>query len=394
VYAAGEGRGPLENAGLVIDGIAGTGLEGPLSGGALDLVLALNSLKRALVVSIDLPSGCGDKAGASWPVVEAQATLAIEPLKTALYKPALRKKAGRILPVGGIFPAPLIEKYREAQLWSWDDAAFLAEPPAPDGYKYSRGLVEIWAGSDGAAGAARIAARGAAAAGAGLVRLMTDPSLYPILAAGEGGIMVVPADGNTEPGGDPRFKSDVILAGPGWGQGRGRLALLERILEAAGRGIPILLDADALTLAQHRRFDGPVLLTPHAGELEKFSGIPREELLARPDALLPKLSGESGAVIAFKSHVIWIAAPDGRLAVVDGMIPALAAGGSGDLLAGLASGFAARARGGPVDWFPCAVAASSLLMAAGREGERSLGFADPLALASLAGRLAYKMPIL
>jgi NAD(P)H-hydrate repair Nnr-like enzyme with NAD(P)H-hydrate dehydratase domain len=229
--------------------------------------------------------------------------------------------------------------------------------------------------------------------------------------------MVVPADGSVDPGGDPRFRSDAILVGPGWGQAAGREALLERVLEAASRGVPALLDADALTLARSRRFKGPVLITPHPGELEIFSGIPREESLARPDELLPALSRDIGAVIIYKSHVMWIAAPDGRLAVVDGMVPVLAAGGSGDLLAGLAAGFAARkarsaldqpaadqsvaGRAGAAepagtaetgasafDWFPCALAAASLLIETGRAAQRTLGFADPLVLAAIAARLA------
>jgi NAD(P)H-hydrate epimerase len=394
----------VSGGGLVIDGIAGTGLEGPLRDTALDIVLFINRLKQhaapgSMVVSVDLPSGAGDKAGASWPVIDADATLAVEPFKTTLYKPALRKKAGTIVPVTGIFPPALMARHAKAGLWTWDDARFLVEAPAPDAYKYSRGLAEIWAGSDGSAGAARIAGRGAAAAGAGLVRLMTDPSLYPILASSEGGVMVVPADGSVDPGRDARFKSDVILAGPGWGRAAGREALVERVLEAASLGVPVLLDADALILARGRRFQGPVLITPHPGELEAFSGIPREEALARPDELLPQLSRDTGAVIIYKSHVLWIAAPDGRLAVVDGMIPLLAMGGSGDLLAGLAAGLAARkaamltrsvgaGEGGAFDWFPCALAAASLLIETGKRAGETLGFADPLALAPIASRLA------
>ncbi|MDR1430356.1 MAG: hypothetical protein LBI85_08715 [Spirochaetaceae bacterium] len=409
LYTGQEGGAVLERtlcegAGLVIDGIAGTGLEGPLREVPLDLVLFTNKMKRnsapgSMVVSIDLPSGSGDRAGASWPVIDAGATLAVEPLKTALYKPALRKKAGVIIPVRGIFPQELIARHTGAGLWTWDDARLLVEAPAPDAYKYSRGLAEIWAGSDGSAGAARIAGRGAAASGAGLVRLMADPSVYPILAAAEGGIMVVPADGSVDPGRDERFKSDVILAGPGWGQAAGREALLERILAAASRGVPALLDADALTLARQRRFEGPVLITPHPGEFEVFSGIPREEALAHADEVLPRLSRDTGAVILYKSHVMWIAAPDGRLAVVDGMVPLLAAGGSGDLLAGLAAGFAARkaalaARSSGTedsrifDWFPCALAAAALLVETGKRAQETLGFADPLALAPVAARLA------
>ena len=214
----------LAGADVVIDGIAGTGVTGPLRGAALEMAELINAAGREkdqpFIVSIDLPSGNFDGWQSGMPMVKAHATLAIEPRKLCLYTPAARPHAGTIIPVGGIFPPALIDKYREAELVGWESAAAKIPPVPPTAYKYERGLVEIRAGSPGATGAARLAAQGAQAAGAGLVRLIVDPSLYPIIAPGCSGIMAVPGGACSDDAENGRFTPAAVLLGPGWGVNR------------------------------------------------------------------------------------------------------------------------------------------------------------------------------
>jgi NAD(P)H-hydrate epimerase len=419
----------LKNAGLVIDGIAGTGLDGPLRGVPLEMTEAVNALSGPLVAAIDLPSGCADDFGPGSPVLRSDLTLAIEPVKKAIYTPVLRSFCGTIVPVTGIFPRQLLALCDDwgiqpdparnhdavsaperkpgpasSLLFGWEDARRLVPAVAPDAYKYSRGLVEIHACDYGSCGAGRIAARGASAAGAGLVRLVVDDELYPILASGADGVMVVPASkagGIAAAGGaenETRFRPNALLLGPGWGRDERRLETLERALAEEAEGIPLVLDADAIILAQEYfrlkgkapRFKGPVILTPHAGELAALSGIEKETLLAKP-GLAADMACKLNAVLVFKSHVTVIASP-GRepLAYVDGMTPALAAGGSGDLLAGFCAGLAARLAAekklSAESLFSAAVAAAALLAETGRR--RKAVFGDPLELAGLASRIA------
>jgi NAD(P)H-hydrate epimerase len=380
--------GPLGKARLIIDGIAGTGLQGPLREDAVLLARRVRSYaERPLVVSVDLPSGLSDDWKPGMPVVEADAVLAIEPEKLCLYNPAARSRCGRILHVGGVFPAALTERYRAADLVSWEYCRTLIPPCPADSYKYTRGLAEIRAGSPGATGAARIAARGAQAAGAGLVRLLVDPPIYPILAASASSLMVDISPAG--PGGrESRFAPDALLLGPGWGRGPDRLGSLEEALALEERGVPLVLDADAVFLARDRVFHGNALLTPHPGELAAYSGTDREELLAAPVPALRTLARERGAVFLFKSHVMIAAAPDGRVAVVDGMNPALGAGGSGDLLAGFCAGIAARCRASGADLFACALAGASLLIRAAADPRIRNRFADSMELAGIAADLA------
>jgi NAD(P)H-hydrate epimerase len=151
------------------------------------------------------------------------------------------------------------------------------------------------------------------------------------------------------------------------------------------------LDADAISLAKEAVFHGNALLTPHPGELAAYSGIPKEELLDNPFPHLRALAREKNAVVLFKSHVMIIASPDGRIGVVDGMKAVLAAGGSGDLLAGFCVGIAARQSASRCgDLYDCALAGASLFMRIAEDPHIAGRFADPLEMADAAADLAGK----
>jgi NAD(P)H-hydrate epimerase len=350
------------------------------------MVNAVNSFERPLVVSVDLPSGLSEQWEPGMPVVKADFTLAIEPQKYCLYTPAARPNAGKIVPVRGIFPKELTAAYKGAELLEWERACEKIIKIHPDAYKNERGTVEIRAGSPGATGAAVIAGRGAQAAGAGLIRLVVDDGIYPIVASrASSGIMVVPS--GAAGAAENNQTSDAVLLGPGWGKAESRAREFERALALEKEGRPLILDADAIDLAKGVVFSGNAIMTPHPGEFSSFSGIDKEELLRRPASILLDHSRKCNAVIVFKGHVITIAAPDGRVGVVDGMLPGLASGGSGDLLAGLCAGIAARmARLGGFDAYACAAATAALLIASG--GRLITRFTDPLEIADKAADLA------
>jgi NAD(P)H-hydrate epimerase len=395
------------NADIIIDGISGTGLQGALKGTPEEMVKIINALKDGggekirfreknhrplpMVVSVDVPSGNSDSWEPGMPIINADVTLSIEPQKYCLYTPAARPYCGTILAVGAVFPSGLTASYGGAGLVDWNSARATIRKVRPDAYKHKRGTVEIRAGAVGSTGAALIAARGAQSAGAGLVRLVCDERIYPVLACRSGGIMVIPAEKmDAEDEGNGRSKPDAILLGPGWGKTSDREAALKKALKYEKEGIPLILDADAITLAGKAVFHGKTILTPHPGELASYGGIEKEELLSRPAPVLLKLAREKKAVILFKGHVMTIAGFDGRLGVVDGMAPALAAGGSGDLLAGFCAAIGARMMqdGQGFDGYLCAAAASALLIASVKSQELTGRFLDPLEVADKAACLA------
>ncbi|MDR2028204.1 MAG: bifunctional ADP-dependent NAD(P)H-hydrate dehydratase/NAD(P)H-hydrate epimerase [Treponema sp.] len=394
-------RAILSRADIVIDGIAGTGLRGPLSGAAGEMAAWIREWKekaeaagrgKPWIVSIDIPSGNFDLFEPSMPIIPADLTLAIEPKKLCLYAPGARFFAGTIRFVGGIFPPGLMQTFDGPELLTWKQARYRLPPIRPDAYKYERGVAEIHAGSPGSAGAARIAARGAQAAGAGIVRLLVDQALYPILAVSAGGIMAAPVAAGGEGADAPeenRFCPDAVLLGPGWGRTPDRLPVLRKALDREAEGIPLILDADAIALSRDLTFHGNAVLTPHLGEFAAFTGLPKEKILSNSIPIVADTARKTRAVILFKSHVFIIAGEDGRVGIVDGMAPVLAAGGSGDLLAGFCAAIAARMkRGGYYDGYTCAAAAAALLAEAGRAPDKARRFADPLDLAEKAASLA------
>ena len=379
----------LAQADLIIDGISGTGLRGALSGTPLSMVQALDARSaeeikhahRPLVVSIDLPSGLSEAWRPGMALVRADATLAVEPIKKVLYLPMARMYAGAIFPVLGLYPPSLVDTLPGPDLCDFDGLSRTLPSISPDSYKHLRGVVEIWAGASSSSGAARLAGRGAQAAGAGLVRLVVDPAIRGTLAVSAGGVMVaVPEDVRREP---DRFSPDAVLLGPGWGRGPDRAAVLDGFLGKAGPAL--ILDADAILLAKGRKFSGNVVMTPHPGEMAAFLGIDKNELLADPDPILLAAAKKLRIVIVFKGHTIRIVSEDGRMTVVDGMAPILAMGGSGDVLAGLAAALIARC---PTRLHDAAACAAALLIAAGRAAAAHSGFCDPLDVAAEAGRIA------
>jgi NAD(P)H-hydrate epimerase len=382
---------------IIIDGIAGTGLDGTLHGTPEEMANAINAVmnssaltsKKPLVVSVDLPSGASDdRWEPGMPIVKADLTLAIEPQKYCLYTPAARPYAGKIVPVRGVFPRELTASYRGAELLEWESAREKIGKIRQDAYKNERGTVEIRAGSPGATGAAVIAGRGAQVAGAGLVRLGVDDGIYPIVASrASSGIMVVPSGAAPEGVFADGSSADAVLLGPGWGKAASRAKEFEWALALENMGMPLILDAEAIELARGAVFHGNAIMTPHPGEFSRLTGIDKDKLLCRPTPVLIKYSRKCNAVIVFKGHVITIVAPDGRVGVVDGMLPGLASGGSGDLLAGLCAGIAAgMTRRGGFDAYDCAAAAAALLIASGRRLKAR--FTDPLEIACEAADLA------
>jgi NAD(P)H-hydrate epimerase len=392
----------LSEIDFIIDGITGTGLNSALRSPGLEMAETVNLIKSAvnraknkagkpMIIAIDIPSGLFDKWQQDMPVITADATLAIEPQKACLYNPIARRHAGMILPVTGIFPRALIDKYRDEELVTWEKAN-MAIPSIPKtAHKYERGLVEIWAGSLGATGAAIMAAQGAQASGAGLVRLIVDPSIYPVIAPACRGVMAVPAPAVPA---DGRFAPSAILLGPGWGKSEDRIRILENSLRLEEQGMPLILDADAIALSKDMIFHGNAIMTPHIGEFAALSGLSKDEILRSPIPILRGFCAKTKAVILLKSHVMYAASPDGRVGIIDGMNPCLATGGTGDVLAGFCGAIAARFRAcaergslqSGTGAYECACAAGALLIQAAKNNADK--FVDPAEIARTAAAIA------
>ena len=336
----------IDAADWIIDGIAGTGIRGALRGDAAELVEQINSSARP-VAAIDCPSGIGDEYQPYFPALRARVTITIGLPKRCLYFPQARILAGAIevLPIG--FPPVLLDD--SAAEWRLlDDGALAALLPPVEraAYKNQRGVVAVFAGAHGTSGAAVLCSSAAARCGAGMVRLYADRSIYPLVASQLVSVMTVGCDEREAviPEG-----ASALAIGPGWGRAEGRKQQLLALLRS---GLPGVIDADGIAVLAELQaagalsgaggLEGRWVLTPHPGEFAALCGIERKQLPQNPAALLQQWAGELNVVIVLKGHVNYIARPDGGISVVDGMNPALATGGSGDVLAGMVAALLGR----------------------------------------------------
>ena len=344
---------PRAAAGVVVDGLLGIGATGAPRGpiaAAIDAAADARA-RGALVVALDVPSGVDASTGAAEHAVTADLTLTFGALKRGLL--VARGRCGRIvvLDVGFL---PEGDDGSAAPRLADDRWALAHVPPiAADAHKGTRRKLLVVGGANGMAGAAALAARAALASGIGMVRVAAESRSVPVLQT------TVPAAlAAGWPDDDEELEAlcawaDALLVGPGLGRTDDARALLDGAL-ARWRG-PVLLDADALTLFADRverlaelLAGRPALLTPHPLEFARLAGLPLAEVLERRWDVGVEFARRLGATVLLKGVPTIVSSPDGRRLVSAAGNPALAAGGSGDLLSGIAATLLAQTGDAPV----------------------------------------------
>ena len=234
--------------------------------------------------------------------------------------------------------------------------------PSDDADKEDRGHVLVLGGSREMPGAVILAATAALRAGAGKLTIATGRSVAQLvalaipesrvlgLAENEAGGFTVEAVAALDPLAD---KISAILIGPGMQDEAATARLVHALLPRLdGTDTKVLLDAEAMGAVLHPpagappfRFAVPVLLTPHAGEMAHLTGIAKDDICAAPDRHALDAAQGWNAVVALKGARTVIAAPDGEEWQHEGGNVGLATSGSGDVLAGVIAGLAARGAG-------------------------------------------------
>jgi len=228
------------------------------------------------------------------------------------------------------------------------------EPVRPDdGHKNTFGTALICAGSEFMTGAAVMATGAALRTGAGLVKVFSeDKTLDAIRVTEPCALLSLRPDKTAEllrKAKELCGSSSAVLIGSGIPQDYKDLeALICRFLENADN---VVLDAGALMSKPdawgritecHKARTTPAVITPHIGEFARLLGIPKAEVADNAAELALKFAGENNCVVVLKSATTLIATPDGKLFVNDAPNSGLAKGGSGDVLAGLITGFLAQ----------------------------------------------------
>jgi NAD(P)H-hydrate epimerase len=330
----------LDGADLVVDALFGAGLSRALEGAAVE-TLAAAAIRRLPIVAIDVPSGLMGDTGEALGAVASVLTVTF-----------FRKKPGHLLLPGRLLcgeivvadigtPASIIEQIAP-DTFENDPLLWLSDLPRPHFgcNKYTRGHALI-SGGYPMTGAARMAARAAARAGAGLTTIAVHEIALPIYATALTSIMVRPI---ATPEDFQLLLDDrrctAFLIGPGAGIGDETRARAQAMMES---GRPTVLDADALTAFQDnpnllcRAVAGLCVLTPHDGEFARLFDTSGDKLTRTRAA-----ARRSGAVIVLKGTDTVIAAPDGRAIINANAPPTLATAGSGDVLSGIVLGLLAQ----------------------------------------------------
>lgn len=228
------------------------------------------------------------------------------------------------------------------------------EPQRPeDGHKNTFGTALICAGSEFMSGAAVMAAGAALRSGAGLVRVFSENKTLDAIRTSEPCVLLSLRPDETSDllrkAKELCASSSAVLIGSGIPQEYKDLeALICRFLENADN---VVLDAGALMSKPDvwgriaeclKARKTPAVITPHIGEFARLLRLPKAEVSDKAEELARKFAKDNNCVVVLKSAKTYIATPDGMLFVNDAPNSGLAKGGSGDILAGLLTGFLAQ----------------------------------------------------
>jgi hydroxyethylthiazole kinase-like uncharacterized protein yjeF len=375
----------MQAATVVVDALLGTGLKGPAQGRALEFIRAINQgFPGAGVVAVDVPSGVDSDSGTPpGECVRADYTVTFTAPKLCHALGPAFELCGklRVAPIGS--PPELFEKDDAIYLALSEPSSFahLFQPRPSDSNKGLYGHVLVIAGARGKTGAAAMAGVAALRAGAGLVTVASAESAISAIAAYAPELMTEPLP-ETETGGisSRAFeqgllsgiaeKKNVVAIGPGLGSHPDTVQLIRRLVEDIQQ--PMVVDADALNALARKelRGRGPRILTPHPGEMARLTQRTVAEVQADRIGLARAYATERGVYLVLKGARTVIAAPNGRVWINPTGSPAMATGGTGDVLTGMIAGLLAQF---PDQTEAAALAAVYLHGRAGEIGAQRLG---------------------
>lgn len=338
----------LDETTLVIDGLFGSGLNKPLSGGFASLVRYVNAAPSQ-VVSIDMPSGMmteDNTDNTRQNIIRADVTLTLEQKKLAMFLADNEPYFGEIEVLDINLSHEFVRRTPAAYylLEEKDVKSTMLGRPA-FAHKGTMGNALLFAGSYGMAGAATLASRACLRSGVGKVTIHTPLCNNDILQ------ISVPEAVMQHDHDDTHFCEavnaedfDAIAIGPGIGQNEDTaIALMTQIRRTQ---CPMVLDADALNIiAGHRawinQLPRELILTPHPAELDRLLGNPANGSYDRLQRA-HELSERLGAYIILKGHYSALCTPDGDILLNPTGNAGMATAGAGDVLTGIITALLAR----------------------------------------------------
>lgn len=337
---AGLDPAALADADIVVDAVFGTGLTRAPDGAWRAAIDTMNAARRP-VFALDIPSGIDSDTGACLgAAVRADHTLSFIALKAGLFTGAGAEHAGRVALDDLDAPARVFASVPPVARRITPDSLRGVLPARPRGWhKGDAGHVVAIGGNVGMAGAARMTGEAAYRAGAGLVMLGTHPAHAACVAADRPELMSVALDDDAAVRA-LLARADVVALGPGLGRDGWAQRAWSIALDHPG---PLVLDADALSLLamQPRRRDDWIL-TPHPGEAARLLGVKTADVQADRPTAARAIAQRYGGVCVLKGVGTLVCGGAEPFWVCDRGDPAMATGGTGDVLTGLIAGLIAQ----------------------------------------------------
>jgi NAD(P)H-hydrate epimerase len=361
-----------QTATIVVDAVLGTGLSGAAKGTALNAIRSINEFfPVAKKIAVDIPSGLpSDETNPIGEFVKTDFTVTFTAVKPSQCLSPIYQHCGklRVFPIGS---TPSLYGSKPLRLTTPDDLRHLFAKRLCDSNKGMYGHVFVVGGSFGKSGAPIMAALGSYRSGAGLVTAAVPKEILTAVAAYRPELM-------TEPLEESDFKRATVLAiGPGLGTSDETVPFVKRLYVESP--LPAVVDADALNAlaGDLPHTDKIRILTPHPGEMSRLMGITTKQVQADRLGNSQAFAKKSGAAIVLKGDRTVIAFPDGETWVNPTGSPAMATGGTGDILTGLTAGLVAQH---PNDWKRAVCAAVWLHGRCGELAAQTLGEESMLAL--------------
>ena len=353
--------GELDRSALVIDAVLGTGQARPLEGTVKEVALRLGSAgirnPGLTIMVLDVPTGMNADTGKTDPACpRADLTVTLGYPKLGHYQFPGAGMLGRLKVVDIGIPDHLARDIN-TELLTGEWVRDRLPNRGPGSHKGTYGHTLVVAGSRDYVGAAYLASQGAARVGSGLVTLVSPEGAYPILASKLTEVMHLPvpddAEGRFQPDAAQLIREKLsryssVLLGCGFGRSDGLVEFLRKLLFSAPQPtLPAVIDADGLNNLSKIEdwwvhLECPTVLTPHPGEMSALTGIATSVIQSDRIHTALEWSAHWGQVVVLKGAHTVVASPGGTCWVSPFANPALASGGTGDVLSGVIVGLMAQ----------------------------------------------------
>ena len=330
---------------VVIDAVFGVGLSRKVEGRYRQVIEQMNRM-RGTKFAVDIPSGLSATTGCILGCAfKADYTVTFQLKKIGLELSQGRAMAGRVIvPDIGISTDSICEDQEIVRTAGKDIYRKMLPDRPEDSNKGTYGRLLVIAGSKGMAGAAYLNAHAAYMTGAGLVRIYTFSDNREILQTLlPEAIITTYEEYNKEELLSLLTWADSVCIGSGLGMSRLSEKILKTVIEYVK--VPCLIDADGLNLlAENNNYlnqmaERRFVITPHMKEMSRLTGTPVEELKADRIQILKDFISRYRITCVLKDSRTLIASEEKGIRMNLTGNSAMAKAGSGDVLAGVISGW-------------------------------------------------------